>query len=240
MLTIRVKNYPDVARTTFIVRDERTREKNHYVIAVDLTMNAEPILRALLDVMGRDDTVEIITFGSHTRSRICSKCDPFIFEMLKRTETSCNPMVALSCKASPILISDGVFTEGPTVDFVSKLTSNVLCLSSVPSENMGKMASLTKGMHYVTNGTHAETKKKLRHLLKLGQPETFNIKVEGNFGSIDISPISAGESVEINAFTPESGTATLVYMDKNGLTFRDEIPFTPEELHHMKECSMKE
>lgn len=243
MLTIRVKNYPDVARTTFIVRDERRRIKNHYVVAVDLTADAthtRNLLGALLSIMGREDTVEITTFGSHTRTRTCGKNDPFIFEMLKRTESSSNPMIALSCKTNAILISDGNFTEGPSVEYISKLTGKVLCLSIQQSANMEKLASLTGGTYYVAGSSYEENKKDLRKILNLGEPETFNIKIEAPFGSIDISPLCAGESIEINTFTPESGEAVLTYMDMKGISFKDEVPYTPEEIHHMKSCKMFE
>ena len=66
MLSLRVKGYPDVGRTEFIIRDERSSEPRHYVIAVDLTCDCRLELQALLSVLGRHDTIEITTFGSHT------------------------------------------------------------------------------------------------------------------------------------------------------------------------------
>ena len=96
-------------------------------------------------------------------------------------------MIALAMKQNPILISSGVFTEGPGVDHIAKLTPNITCIATQPSVTMEELASLSNGKYLEFDGDYEKMREQIRETLNIGKPDNFDVKLQGSFGSIDVS-----------------------------------------------------
>lgn len=216
----------------FTVKDEHIVNGTHYGVAVDVSISCgvENILYSFLDTLTSMDTITIVIFGTHTLKETFRASFPGLRErvsvMMNSSQQGSNLMVGLSELEGDVhvLISDGMFNEGPS-DL--KLNKPVHCLSLRSSTEMRRIASSSGGRYEVVGQFRelSQIRRAIRSILKKPDPLYFNVKIQGNFKTIFVPAMPRGGVHSFVVPTPHDGIAHLSYMDKDGVVFEEFCPF---------------
>ena len=265
MLTLRSESHFGIGYyQMFTVKDEHIVNGTHYGVAVDVSSSCgvENMLYSFLDTLTSMDTITIVVFGTHTLKETFRASSPGLRErvsaMMNSSQQGSNLMVGLSELEGDVyvLISDGMFNEGPSKLNIRK---PVHCLSIRSSTEMRRIASSSGGSYEVIGKFRemSQMRRAIRSVLKKPDPLYFNIKIQGDFKTIYVPAMPRGGVHTFVVPTPHDGIAHLSYMDKDGVAFEEFCPFVNSNNVHpiakkfapcispihkpiMRECSMVE
>lgn len=216
------------------VRDNHIVSGKHYGIAVDTSISctSESILYAFIDTLSAEDKITVVTFGTHSEKRTFSAIEPgikqHVADMLRTYQTGSNLMVGLSELEGDeyILISDGLFNEGPGIENLSPQRP-LICLSSQISPAMRDIARLTGGQYEILGHVKeaASIRRIIRRVLHKPDPIYFDIKLKCDTRTIYVTALPRGGIQTFLLPTMKDGIATLSYKDENGQCYTDQCPF---------------
>ena len=214
------------------IRDEHIVGGKHYGLAIDISSscNGEHIVYALLDTLTSADTLTVVTFGTHTEKQTFSASAPDLRQrvaaMLRTCQSGSNPMVGLEELEGEefILVSDGKFNEGPSIDKSSK---PIHCFSVCESLRMQHVASISGGCYEVLGYTKesATMRQIIRRVLHKPDPCSFDIKLQGDFRTLHVPAMSRGSVRTFLVPTHKNGIVHMSYKNKDGEVFEEFCPY---------------
>lgn len=209
------------------VKDEHIVSGKHYGLAIDISSSCdcENIVYAILETLNAADTLTVVTFGTHTSKETFRGSDPDLKQrisaMLNKSQSGSNVMIGLGELEGEefILVSDGKFNEGPDAN----VNTPVHCFSLCTSSRMRKIASSSGGSYEVLGFTKekASMRRVIRKVLRKPEPCSFDIKVTGDFRTVQVNAMARGGVQTFLVPTKQDGIAHLSYKNKDGYVFEE-------------------